>query len=183
MRKLIALLILCAAANLAGAPLMFRGNAAHTAVYPATSGRNLVGMQWRFPTGGEVNSSPIVAGDTAYIGSGDGKLYAIDLWTGAEKWSYDAGSAISSSPALADNTLYFATRSGTLLALGVNDRKIRWKKQTGADQPFPWGHESGDFYISSAVIDGDTVIFGAGDGNLYALNAANGSTRWTAATG
>src|ERR1700737_5016187 len=161
MRNVILLMILCGAAGLSGAPVMFRGNPAHTAVYAPTSGRNLVGMQWRFPTGGEVNSSPVIDGDTVYVGSGDGTLYAIDLWTGAERWSFDAGNPISSSPAIANNIVYFATRNGTLLALDATDRKIRWKKQTGADRPFPWGHESGDYYISSAVIDGDTVIFGA----------------------
>ncbi len=58
---------------------MFRGDASHSGVYPAADGRSLAGMQWRFPTGGEVNGSPAIAGRTVYAGSGDGRLYAIDL--------------------------------------------------------------------------------------------------------
>ena len=35
------------------------------------------GVQWSFKTGGEVSASPIVVGDTMYVVSRDGTLYAI----------------------------------------------------------------------------------------------------------
>ena len=183
MRKRVLLLLLCSAADLVGAPVMFRGDAAHSGVYPATSGRNLIGMQWRFPTGGEVVSTPAIAGDTVYVGSGDGKLYAIDLWNGSERWSYDAKSPISSSPAVDGKTVYVATRNGRLLAIDATTHKLRWQHQTGADVPWPWGHESYDDYIASAVLTDDVVIFGAGDGSVYALRAATGTVKWIARTG
>ena len=62
---------------------MFRGNAARTGVYPASGGTSLVGLQWRFMTEGDVVSSPAVHGSTVYVGSGDGRLYALELETGA----------------------------------------------------------------------------------------------------
>jgi outer membrane protein assembly factor BamB len=34
-------------------------------------------VQWQYETAGRVNSSPAVAGDTLYVGSDDGYLYAI----------------------------------------------------------------------------------------------------------
>jgi hypothetical protein len=41
---------------------MFRGGPAHTGVYDdATSGRALLGVQWRFVTEGDVIGSPAVA--------------------------------------------------------------------------------------------------------------------------
>jgi outer membrane protein assembly factor BamB len=132
-------------------------------------------------TGGEINGSPVVSGRTVYAGSGDGRLYAIDLELGSALWTFDAGSPIASSPAVDHGVVFLATRAGTLLA--VQDGKTKWRMRTGSDLALPWGHESGDYYISSPVIDGDRVIFGAGDGNVYALDRATGNVRWKSPTG
>jgi outer membrane protein assembly factor BamB len=40
-----------------------------------------------------------------------------------------------------------------------------------------------DFYLSSPVIDAQTVYVGSGDGNIYALDAASGALRWKFRTG
>jgi len=181
MRRLALALFLSVPA--AAATLMFRGDPAHSGVYAAVSGQNLIGMQWRFPTGGSVNGSPIVDGDTVYAGSGDGRLYAIDLWTGSQRWSFDAGSPISSTPAITGNSIFFATRDGRLMAVDTATHTARWQHPTGKDQPLPWGHESFDDYIGSPVLIGTLVIFGAGDGNVYALDTATGKVKWTAPTG
>src|SRR4051812_37985075 len=37
---------------------------------------------WRFETLGRVDSTPTIAGDTVYFGSGDGALYALDIERG-----------------------------------------------------------------------------------------------------
>jgi outer membrane protein assembly factor BamB len=166
---------------MAASPAMFRGDAAHTGVYGPT-GRQLAGMQWRFATGGDVISSPAIADGVVYIGSGNGKLYAIEERSGQQRWAYDAGVPIHSSPAVGGDTVYFVTRNGTLHALDRNG-KSRWRVATGPDAPWPWGHESGDFFISSPVLAGDLVLFGGGDGVVYAIDARSGATRWKTATG
>src|SRR5262249_19008112 len=86
----------------------FRGGPTHTGV-SAGGGWTIAGLQWRFVTNGDVISSPAVAGDVLYIGSGDGSLYALDRFTGAKRWSYDAGSSVSSSPAVANGLVIFGT--------------------------------------------------------------------------
>ena len=63
----------------------FRGDGAHTGVYPATTRPGLSGFEWRTLTGGEVISSPTVSGNIVYVGSGDGRLYALDVRTGARR--------------------------------------------------------------------------------------------------
>jgi len=40
---------------------------------PAESGQ----LKWSYQTGGKINVSPAVAGNVVYVGSTDGKLYAI----------------------------------------------------------------------------------------------------------
>ena len=56
--------------------------------------------QWRYPTGGAVRSSPVVADGVVYIGSTDGSLYALDAQSGALRWNVPLGSAVNSSPAV-----------------------------------------------------------------------------------
>ena len=45
--------------------------------------------KWAAPflTGGPVFSSPTVVGGVVYVGSNDGKVYAIDAATGGAKWA------------------------------------------------------------------------------------------------
>lgn len=167
---------------------MFRGDAAHTAFYaldsPAHEGRNLVGLQWRFATEGDGISSPVVAGDRVYAGSGDGHLYALDRLTGERIWMFDAHSAIHSSPAVENGLVFFATRDGALVAVDAVSGKQRWRVATGADQPLPWGHETGDYYIASPVLAGNgIVLFGAGDGSVRALDEKSGKSIWRADLG
>jgi outer membrane protein assembly factor BamB len=162
---------------------MFRGDAAHTAAYPLDSpaheGRNLAGLQWRFATEGEAISSPVVAGDRVYAGSGDGHLYALDRLTGATIWTFDARSAIHSSPAAENGLVFFATREGTLVAVDATSGKQRWRVATGPDKPLPWGHETGDYYVASPVLAGNgVVLFGAGDGSVRALDEKTGKPVW-----
>jgi hypothetical protein len=45
-----------------------------------------------FSAGDEMNSSPSVAGNTVYVGSVNGKLYAIDTVSGEKRWEFQTGS-------------------------------------------------------------------------------------------
>ena len=161
---------------------MFRSAAARHGTYVA-AGTSYAGLQWRFQTNGTVRSSPVVSGGVVYVGSSDGGLYAIDERTGARRWRYDAGSAVTSSPAVANGTVFAQSYAGVVVALDARTGARRWIVRTGPRMRQPWGHESGDFYISSPVVSGGTVYIGAGDGYLYALRAADGSARWRAKTG
>lgn len=160
---------------------MFRGDAAHHGAY-AGGGATIQGVQWRVATHGDVVSSPVVAGGSVYVGSGDGKLYAIDRETGRVLWTFDAGSPIASSPAAAQGMVFVGTRAGRFVAVDASNGVQRWQVTTGADLPLPWGHESGDVYTSSPTYADGVVVFGAGDGNVYAVDAATGAVRWRSPT-
>ena len=157
---------------------MFRGGPTRSGVYTAPPGKELAGLQWRFLTEGDVVSSPTVLGQTVYVGSGDGRLYALDRTAGTKKWSFDAGNPIPSSPAIGGGAVYFGTRDGVFFAVDAATGKQRWKFTTGALMPWPWGHESGDVYTSSPAFANGTVFFGAGDGRVYAVDAATGKEKW-----
>ena len=162
---------------------MFRGDATHAGVYGTSTGSALGGLKWRFMTDGDVISSPTVAGQTVYVGSGDGYLYALDRATGARRWAFDARNAIPSTPAVGGGAVYVGTRDGQFIAVNATTGKQRWRFTTGALMPWPWGHESGDVYTSSPTFVDGTVFFGAGDGRVYAVDASTGKERWRATTG
>jgi eukaryotic-like serine/threonine-protein kinase len=161
-----------------GATAMFRGDPSHTGVYPATSGSYLGGLQWRFATSGAVTSSPVVSGDAVYVGSGDGHVYALDLTTGDQRWGATEPAAVDAAPAVALGRVFVGDRNGTFHALDAATGRELWSVREGPAVPFPWGHESGDFYRSSACVVGGVVIFGGTDGFVYALDAGSGGVRW-----
>ena len=75
---------------------------------------------WRFLSDSVMWSSPALAGSTAYIGDGQGNLFAIDLASGQERWRYVATAGIVSSPAIANGVLYFGSNDGRIYALRIN---------------------------------------------------------------
>src|SRR5689334_1102066 len=77
-----------------------RGDPAHTGVYAGAGVPTVIGVKWRFRTTGFVFSSPASAGGVAYVGSTDGKLYAVDLQAGTEEWKFKSGARITASPAV-----------------------------------------------------------------------------------
>ncbi len=165
-------------------PAMFRGNAAHTGVYPAPGLRRLT-LDWRVCTGGKVRSTPVVAAGAVLFGSEDGTLYAVDAADGTIRWTAALGGPVTSSPAVAGTTVLVVAADGRLQALDLASGKLLWATATGPQVPYAQ-HEndprSWDFYASSPVVAGDTVIYGGADGAVHAVDLADGRQRWSFAT-
>ena len=68
-------------------------------------------------TGSRVDSSPVVAGRTVWVGSNDGNLYALDLATGEEQWRFTLGGAVVAQPAIVGERLIVGSRDGVLYSL------------------------------------------------------------------
>ena len=174
---------------------MFRGNPAHTGVYNAAGVSKFSKVKWKFHTDGMVISSPAVAEGVVYVGSTDGKLYAVDRESGAQKWKFDAKSRVVSSPAVANGTVYFTAYDGNLYAVVAATGTQKWKFQTAGERRFAATHLHGsqpvaeampdpfDTFLSSPVVVNGAVFFGSGDGNVYSLNADSGTLNWKFKTG
>jgi outer membrane protein assembly factor BamB len=176
--------LFCRSGNPAAGPTsMFRNGPAHSGVFNSAEVTGFGGLQWRFQTGGAVRSSPVLANDLLYVGSSDGYIYAIDAKAGAERWRYDAGSAVTSTPAVVDGHLYSGTYDGSFVALDAASGKVLWSVKTGPDAQLAWGYESGDLFSSSPTVAGEKVLFGGGDGFLYALESSTGRELWKVKTG
>jgi outer membrane protein assembly factor BamB len=165
-------------------PVMFRGDPAHTGVTTTAFFGGQGGVRWRVRTGGAVRSTPAVTATRLYVGSGDGLLYAIDRGAGRVVWRFRAGGPVDASPAVAGGLVVAATRAGRIFAVDQASGRLRWSVTTGAALPyhvFPAG--KWDLWASSPVVVDSTVVIGAPDGGVYALNLASGRRRWRAATG
>jgi outer membrane protein assembly factor BamB len=151
------------------------------------------GIKWKFKTGGKIFSSPAVMNGLVLVGSEDKNLYAIDLQTGKQKWKFATGGAVHSSPAVYGTNVYVGSFDG-FYSININTGKQNWKFKTGGEKHIGdtsyWGmkpsgvymNDLWDCFLSSPVVykmdDVLTVYFGSSDGNLYAVDAANGSLLW-----
>lgn len=102
-------------------------------------------------------SSPAIAGERAYVGSFNGKLYTVDLPTQKIAWEYqtDASRANARQALTADGKLNTAV-------LFPNDFFERMF--IAVDALFASGA-----IVSSPVVENDVVYFGSADGSVYAL--------------
>jgi outer membrane protein assembly factor BamB len=114
------------------------------------------GLLWSLRLGRGMTSSPVVTGDTMYIGL-DNKLIAVDLQSREVIWEFATGGTVRSSPALVGSTIFVGSEDGKLYAVDAATGEKLWDFLTG------------DKITSSpAVVDG-VVYVGSHDGNLYAI--------------
>ena len=116
-------------------------------------------MQWRFPLEvihGNTPSSPAVAPDgTVYIGSGTGRLHAVNA-SGTEQWHFATGFEIRDAPAIsADGTVYIGCYNGLLYAVN-HDGTEKWHFMA-----------KNAFYESPTIAADGTVVIGSTDGYVY----------------
>jgi outer membrane protein assembly factor BamB len=196
MKYLIALLYASVSLPSFSQPLaVFRGDAQHSGIYQQLGVPLLHGIKWKFKTGGAVISTPAVIDGTAYFGSNDHYLYAVNLADGLQRWKFKTGSRVTSSPAVYNGAVFFASYDGNIYAVDAKSGEQRWKFASEGERRFMGRHLHGadpagesmpdpfDFYLSSPAIDADTVYIGSGDGNVYALDAQSGTLRWKFRTG
>jgi outer membrane protein assembly factor BamB len=150
---------------------MFRHDVRHMGQSEYDTSSNGGQKYWEFTTAGFVYSSPAIAPDgTIYVGSGDGKLYAINP-DGTKKWSFATGTGIQSSPAIAsDGTIVFGSFNNKVYALNSNGVK-KWEYTTG-----------GSIHSSPMIGEDGTIYVGSYDGKLYAITPS-GSLKWSFTTG
>src|SRR5882762_10133813 len=75
-------------------------------------------------------SSPVVANDIVYFGSGDTNIYALDAATGNLKWKFKTGDVVHASPALANGTLFVGSWDSYFYALDATSGQEKWRFKT-----------------------------------------------------
>lgn len=136
-------------------------------------------VEWTLATGQMVYSSASVLNGIIYIGSNDGKIYAINPADGSKKWDFQTNGGIYySSPA--------ATEAAIFVAPGDFDRNIY--SLDPADGKVLWSYKvpgEGKMSVSSPAADANAVYVSAGYSGiqLFALSPADGTLLWKANTG
>lgn len=140
--------------------------------------------QWTFKTHGGISSSPTLSGDTLFVASNDGSLYALDLRTGHLRWKYTAGNDLMTAPLVVQNTVIVGEGNnyGTnfypndYLLLGTGSNSIIGVDKTTGKQQWRF-FVPGSAMPTGAIINGGYVHHDA-SGMLFALGATDGKYRW-----
>ena len=122
-------------------------------------------LLWQFKTGGPINASPVVANGILYIGSTDGKLYALDAKEWGIKWAFNAGSAIRFSAVVWGGRVYFSTRDNMVYALDAKTGDVLWE------------FKAKGWMDSPPVVFDRTVYTGAFPTRIYLLDAFTGKLK------
>lgn len=139
---------------------------------------------WRLDGVDGVTSTPAVFGDSAYFGTWDGAVRAIDSKTGAPRWETPLGhGTVDGSPAISGNQLFIGDGGGYLHSIDRSTGALQWSTLL---DPHPNVH-----LYSSPVAVGDLVIIGVASvelaipkadytfrGSVVALDTATGEEVW-----
>ncbi|MEA3308404.1 MAG: PQQ-binding-like beta-propeller repeat protein [Chloroflexota bacterium] len=124
----------------------------------------------------------LVHEDILYAANG-AQVQAFESQTGKSLWAFPA-------EADAKNKFYSApvidTERNLLLVAGFKDKTVYALRLGDSSDQTPglaWAFsDAGGQYVGSGTIAGDLFLIGNGDGQLYAINLADGSLEWSFAT-
>jgi len=142
-------------------------------------------IMWFYPAGDYVNSSPVVAGDTVYVGSDDHYLYALSTQVpaaaansstpimGTLKWRFDCGGVQPYgsvySPIVVGSVVYVLNDEGKLYALNAETGEKIWNQTITT--------RASSSYTTPSYSNG--IIYIPGNDTLHAINTADGSEVWS----
>jgi serine/threonine protein kinase len=123
-------------------------------------------INWTYSTKGRIRSTARVAHDHVFFGSDDGFVYALVAGNGRYLWQYDMGAPVRTRPFVTNDLIIVGAESGELVGLELaGSRKWTYRVKRSIN--------------SSPVVDDQGICyFGGFDGNLYALDSANGYNLW-----
>lgn len=145
--------------------------------------------RWQFGDGGD--GWLAADGSTVYTGTLDGRVYAINGMTGAERWRTDVvrtgRETLMLHPTVANGVVYVGIsdetistpngfeRTGALVALEAQTGRVVWTheftRETAGQYAGCWGGSS---------VHGTNVIVSIDDGRVFALNRTTGAVVWVA---
>lgn len=124
------------------------------------------------------------AGGLVFSGSPSGRLYAIDLKTGAQRWRAAVNTEIMTSvfePAtdgrlvVAGFTVFSGPDRGGVVAVDAATGRERWRFHF----PEPSDAVRSTYRSGGPVLTADLAFVADGDGRVWALDLLTGAVRWT----
>ena len=129
-------------------------------------------LLWKFKTDDAIISSPVVDKDTVYIGSTDGKVYALRLKNGKKIWEVDTGTAVEAPPLILNSMIYVGSLDGLFYAIDSRDGTVRWTYETA------FRIAGSANWVSSVSGKGYWILIGSYDSTLHCVDAQTGKRVW-----
>jgi outer membrane protein assembly factor BamB len=168
-------------------------------------------VAWSYESGAGFGHAPmVVGGSTLFVGTLRGEMQAVDLGSGKRIGNIKTYSPVYAAPALFNKLLIFCTESGkeNLVAFHIPESEIVWTKDLGGIAASPlvyrerliaaglngtvvaidsngidvWKYSARGEIRSSPAAAGNSVYCATTKGEIFALNAEDGSLRWKAST-
>lgn len=189
-----------------GAVPMLRGSASHVGQNAGPSIEGNPYRAWKYDTGMLLNSTPAIVDGSAYFGTRDGYLIALDLLTAMPRWTFDlSGYPVSSAPAYGDRTLFVGS-GYHVYAIDADRGTERWRfEMSYAGESSPtvsegvvyvaskehilyaldaktgekiWAYRTDGLIYGSPTVSGDLVLIGGDDGDIFAISRNTGIVTW-----
>jgi outer membrane protein assembly factor BamB len=169
------LMIACAATAFPADWPAFRGNAQRTGYYPGAISIDSIRPLWRETVGCALVSSPVIAGNTLYIGGRDSCIHAYDAGSGTLLWKKQTGGWVDATPLIDGDRLIIGSRDGRMYGMARSTGEIIYTLATGLQLSSP-------LVCAGKVIAGmgwPEVSIGAWDASLATDTALPLEPAWT----
>ena len=123
--------------------------------------------QWRYKTGKQITTPPIVTDRVVNFASLDNSLYSITAGSPRLQWQSETDSPVSAPITYQAGFLYIACEDFNLYCLNAENGNARW-------QPFP----SGFPIRRTPRVIGQQVFIFPNSGGLFALSTLTGKRKW-----
>lgn len=130
--------------------------------------------RWKFPMEGPFYGTPAIANGKTFAAGCDSTLHIIDIQTGKESASVTLNGQTGASASILGDRLYVGTMSKEVQAILVKDAKADWTYSPDV-RPAE--------FRSSAATTQSTIVIGARDKRVHALDAKTGKPLWSYLTG
>ncbi len=122
---------------------------------------------WSLACAGSIRSTPALSGNSCYLTTTTGNLYAIDMQDGAVKWKKQLSGPLYQSAAVDDSLVVAGSTDHYIYGLRAEDGTLKWQFKIQAP------------ISTDPIICGHSVIFGSMDKTLYALDKRTGEQIWS----
>jgi polyvinyl alcohol dehydrogenase (cytochrome) len=156
-------------------------------------------LRWAFGFPGAISAAaqPTIVGGRVFVGSADGRVYALDLQRGCVYWTFDAAQAVRTAVVVARTgqrpgayTAYFVDRSANVYSVDAQTGVLHWKQRVGDGAVSATGSPA--YYQGRLYVPLTGNEEGAGGsprypccrshGSVVALDAESGRVIWQAST-
>jgi outer membrane protein assembly factor BamB len=118
-------------------------------------------------------ASPLVQGNSVFVGDQDGTVYSFRASDGHVNWTFHASGAVKGGVAYSSGNIYFGDYASRVYAVSAATGHEVWAATTDGG--------AGTFYASPAIAFGK-VFIGNTDDHVYAFSKSSGQVVWDTPT-